>query len=475
MSEVKIESQTENVTVSGGLAKNRLGVISIAFFTIAAAAPIAAYVGASPVLFSLVGSATPLVYLIAAALVALFSVGFLKMSQTIVNAGGFVAYIAQGLGNKIAAGAAGIAIFTYVTLQVGLFSQYGVFANQLFKTFAGIDLPPLFWIVVTLLAVTILTIVGVDASLKVLGILIAAEVLTLVVLLIGFIANHGFAIFSFQSMNVDSLFSPGFGIALLFAFLCFTTFEATVVFAEEARNPRKTVPRAMYLVIAFVAVFYFIATLATQGVVGSGQIQDVATVDPQGFIFTLATVNSGQWLNVVMQILVVTSFIAMLLGIFNMFARYLFALGRAGVLPKALKGTNAKGAPIRASIVNAILVTIILGSYLIAGTDPWVVYYWFSALGTVGFITILLLTSIAIVVYFAKKRIIANPLATIVAPALSVVAFVYIAFLTWQNFDVLSGGDPTARVLVLLLPIMFAAGVIIAVVKKNVSFVGSKL
>lgn len=466
------EALTETQEAGGGLRRNRLGVMAIAFFVVAAAAPMAAFVGASPVLFSIVGAATPLLYVIAAALIAIFAIGYLKMSQTIVNAGGFVAYISQGLGNKIAAGAAGIAIFTYVTLQVGLFSQYGIFAQGLMVSLFGIDLPPLFWIVITLLGVTLLTIVGVDTSLKVLGVLIAAEVLALVVLLIGFVANHGFGVFSFESITVENLFSPGFGIALLFAFLCFTTFEATVVFAEEAKDPRKTVPRAMYLVIAFVAVFYFVATLATQGVVGSDQVQQAATDDPAGFIFTLATNNVGEWLNLVMQILVVTSFIAMLLGIFNMFARYLFALGRAGVLPKSLEKTNAKGSPVRASIVNAIVVTVILGAYLLAGTDPWVVYFWFSALGTVGFITILLLTSIAIVIYFPKKKIKANPFVTIVAPVLSVIAFIYIAYLTWINFDVLSGGDPTARVLVILMPVLFVVGVVIAFVKKKISFDG---
>lgn len=468
MSEVLTETQE----TGGGLRRNRLGVMAIAFFVVAAAAPMAAFVGASPVLFSIVGAATPLLYVIAAALIAIFAIGYLKMSQTIVNAGGFVAYISQGLGNKIAAGAAGIAIFTYVTLQVGLFSQYGIFAQGLVVSLTGIDLPPVFWIVVTILVVTILTIVGVDASLKVLGVLIAGEVLALVVLLIGFVANHGFGVFSFGSINVEGLFSPGFGIALLFAFLCFTTFEATVVFAEEAKDPGKTVPRAMYLVIAFVAIFYFVATLATQGVVGSDLVQQAATDDPAGFIFTLATNNVGEWLNLVMQILVVTSFIAMLLGIFNMFARYLFALGRAGVLPKSLEKTNEKGSPVRASIINAIVVTVILAGYLLAGTDPWVVYYWFSALGTVGFITILLLTSIAIVVYFPKKKIKANPFVTIVAPVLSVIAFIYIAYLTWINFDVLSGGDPTARVLVILMPVLFVVGVVIASVRKKISFDG---
>lgn len=470
MSEISLKEETVNT-----LKKDRLGVIAIAFFVVAAAAPMAAFVGGSPVLFSIVGPATPLLYVIAAALVAIFAVGYLKMSRTVVNAGGFVAFISHGLGNKIAAGAAGIAVFTYLSLQIGLTSQYGIFAQQLLASFTGIDIPPVVWIILTLILITVLTIIGVDTSLRVLGLLIALEIAVVVILLIGYIANEGIGVLSFSSLSFSDLVGPGFGIALLFAFLAFTTFEATVVFAEEAREPQKTVPRAMYLVIIFVAIFYFVATLATQNVVGADEILNVATEDPAGFILALATANVGQWLNLAMQILVVTSFIAMLLGIFNMFARYLFALGRAGVLPKALQRTNKRGAPTTASLVNAIIVGVVLVAFLLSGADPWLVFFWFSALGTAGFITILLLTSVAILVYFARNRSDANIFVTVISPAVSVVAFVYIAYLTWTNFDVLSGGDPTARILVLFMPLLFVIGVIIAVRKKTISFETEKV
>src|SRR5919107_248076 len=121
-------------STSPRLRPNKLGVIAIAFFAIAAAAPMAAVVGASPVLFSASGPGTPVIYVIAALLVALFSVGYLRMSHSITNAGGFVAYIAKGLGTKWATGGAGIAILTYVSLQGGLWSQFGVFAQQLVES-----------------------------------------------------------------------------------------------------------------------------------------------------------------------------------------------------------------------------------------------------------------------------------------------------------------------------------------------------
>nr|WP_307220541.1 APC family permease [Microbacterium sp. SORGH_AS_0888] len=451
--------------------RGRLGVIAIAFFVIAAAAPMAAVVAAGPILFSLVGGATPLVFVIAALLIALFSVGYLRMSRQITNAGGFVAYIDRGLGKKWATGGAGIAVFTYVTLQVGLWASYGVFTQQLVVAFTGVDLPPLLWILVTLALVTALTIRGVDASLKVLGVLIVAETVIIAILLGTLIIKNGLGVFSFAGFTAENIFSPALGIAFLFAFLCFTSFEATVVFSEEAINPRRTIPRALYAVIAFVGLFYSLSTWVISGAIGVDTVQEAATADPAGIVFALAADNAGVWLSNTMQVLVVTSYIAMMLGLNNMFSRYLFALGRAGVLHRSISRVSRRGAPATASLVNAAVVAIILAAFLLTGADAFtVVYYWFSALGTAGFVSILVLTSAAIVVYFRRNKSEGNLLVTFVAPTISFLVFLYIGYTTLINYDVLSGGAPAASWLLLGLPVLFVLGVVRALAKKNIDY-----
>lgn len=454
-----------------GLGANKLGVIAIAFFVIAAAAPMAAVIGASPVLFVAVGPATPIIYLVAALIIAVFSVGYLRMSRHITNAGGFVAYIAKGLGNRWATAGAGIAIVTYLALQVGLWAQFGVFADQLVTDLAGVHLPPLVWILAFLIILTALTVRGVDASFKLLGVLIVLETAVIAALIVAVVATHGFGVFSFAGFTANNIFSPGLGIALLFAFLCFTTFEATVVFAEEAKNPRHTIPRALYLVVAFVGIFYLLSTWVISGGIGIDQVQATAEADPAGFIFTLATDSAGEWLSLAMQVLVVTSFIAMLLGIANMFARYLFALGRAGALPHRLSIVSRRGSPATAAITNAIILGIVISAFLLAGADPLtVVFGWFSALGTAGFITILILTSTAIIVFFARNKMIKeNPLVTVVAPVLALGCMIIIAWLTLDNYSVLGGSD-IAKWLLVAIPIFAAAGLIRSLQKPSIDY-----
>lgn len=447
-----------------GLRANRLGVLAVAFFVIAAAAPIAAVVGASPVLFAASGPGTPVIYGIGALLIALFSVGYLRMSREITNAAGFVAYIAKGLGTRWATGAAGIAVLTYLALQSGLWSQFGVFAQQLMVRLGGPKIPVYVWIAAALVLTMLLTMRGVDASFKVLGILIVGETLVIGMLVVALIVQQGWGIFTFDGFTAGHIFGPSLGISLLFAFTCFTSFEATVVFSEEAVNPRRTIPRALYLVIAFVGIFYAVSTWAISGAVGIDSIQAEAANDPAGLVFGLATTSAGPWLSTTMQILVVTSFIAMLLGLSNMFARYLFALGRAGTLPARLAVTSRRGAPATAALINGLGVLLVVTAFLLFGADPIAtVFAWLVALGTAGFITILVLTSVAIIVYFVRQKTRDNPWVTTIAPVLSCLAFLLIGYLTITNYDALLGGaGGAAKWLLLLIPAVFAAGLFLA-------------
>lgn len=453
------------------LKRNSIGFVGIAFFVIAAAAPMAAFVGAGPVLFSIMGPGVPIVYLVVAAIIAIFAVGYLKMSKHITNAGGFVAYIARGLGPRAATGSAGVVILTYVALQVGLWAQYGAFAQQLMARL-GLDLPVWVWALVTLVVTTALTMRGINFNLRVLGVLIVLEILVVATLIVGIIVTFPGQDPSLVSFSPTQLANPGLGVAILFVFACFTTFEATTVFSEEARNPRRTIPIALYVVIIFVAVFYTSATWAVSYAIGPDNVQAAASGDLAGVIFHLASVAVGPWLDVTMQVLVVTSFIAMLIGIQNMFARYCFALGRARVLPLAFSRVSPRNSPSIAALINAILVGIVLMAFLWSGADPFVVVYaWFVALGTVGFITIMTIASVGILVFFARERLETGFWTTRFAPAVALLLNVGVLWISLSNYDaMLFDSGVVATWLLILIPLSFLVGFALPSLKKNIDF-----
>jgi amino acid transporter len=151
----------------------------------------------------------------------------------------------------------------------------------------------------------------------------------------------------------------------------------------------------------------------------------------------------------------------MLLGFSNMFARYVFALGRAGVLPATLGTADPEtGAPQRASLVIGCVVALIIGGFLAVGADPvTVTYTWLLALGTVCLIAILLLTCAAILAFFARNGVDQRVWHTKISPAIAFVGFATVGYLAVKNYDSLLGGQGgAARWLLLAIPIAIAIG-----------------
>ena len=462
------------VTEGTGLRRDRLGVFGVAFFVIAAVAPMAAIVGASPVVFATAGAAAPAVFVLAALLFAVFSVGYLTMSRHITNAGGFVAYIARGLGTKAGAAAAGVTILCYVSLLCGLLSQYGVFAEQLLAGHLGLHIPRQIILLLSVILVTALTARGVDLSLKVLGLLVVVEVLTFVIFDVVVLGDGGGASgASLDGFAPSNVFTPGLGVAFLFCVASFTGFEATVVFSEEAKNPRRTIPRAAYLAIAFIGIFYAFTTWCLSNGAGLDVVQQQATdkLAAGTFVPGLAGQYVGDWFATVIDVLVVTSFLAMLIGFSNMFARYVFALGRAGMLPSALGHTTSRnGTPAMAAIAIGAVEVLVLGGFELAGADPiGITFFWLLALGTVALIAVLACTCVAMIAFFSRTHVTEGAWRTKIAPIIALIGFGTVLYLAIVNYDIL-GGTGAGKWLLLGIPVCAAAGWVRATVKRSVDF-----
>src|SRR5690349_146566 len=95
------------------LKKNAIGIWQIVFFVVSAAAPLTGMLGAVPTAISLGnGAGIPGAFVIAGCILLLFSVGYAAMSQHVVHAGAFYAYVSLGMGRHVGAGAGFVAIIS---------------------------------------------------------------------------------------------------------------------------------------------------------------------------------------------------------------------------------------------------------------------------------------------------------------------------------------------------------------------------
>lgn len=442
------------------LKKNRLGVTSIVFFVIAAVAPLSGIVGGSVVVFAAGGASAPAVYILVGVLFAVFSVGYVAMSRHILNAGGFVAYVAQGLGRRAATALGGITMLGYVSLITAFWAFFGAITAATFQAF-GLDLPPELWIFVFLCAVTFLTYRGIDMSLKILGTLLLLEMVAILVLDVAILVQGGDSGLSLAGFSPTAIMGPGAGIAFLIATTCFTGFEATVVFSEEARNPRRTIPRAVYASIAVLALFFAFTTWALSIGWGPDNAAEAAASDPTGFVFAMSSRYVGEGMTSILSILLTTSLLALFLGFQNMAARYAFALARAGVLPRVLSRADVKsGSPKYAAVAIGAVVALIIAVMRLFGADILtVIFSWLTALGTVCIIVGLVATMVAVIAFFARDSLGHGVMTTKVAPVVAGIGFALVGVSAIMNYDSLLGGTGKEAVwLLLLIPIAGIGG-----------------
>jgi amino acid transporter len=375
------------------------------------------------------------------------------MSSKVTNAGAFFAYVGRGLGRNAGTGSAFVSIVAYVTIQLAIYGFFGGIMAGQGAVLLGIDMPWYVWSGIAWVLVTALSLLSIDVGAKVLGTLMLLEVISLLIAGIAILINNAGSMNFAASFSPENIFIGGFaggaGIALAFALASFIGFEATAIYGEESKDPKRTVPRATYWAVGLITTVFAIVSFAMVTGLGSATVVDrVAEIseggaNPAAVLFFLVNENVGPWLVTVMEWLVVSSLFAGLLAFQNANARYVFALGRAGVLPASLGKTNASGAPTGGVIVTSVLAAAVILLFVIQGLDPVLnLFFWMSAVTAIAIMVVEILVSIAVIRYFMQ-----NPgthwFKAMVAPALSALALGGGLYLLMSRFNLLSGLAPS--------------------------------
>lgn len=455
----------------GLLRKNAVGLSHIVFFVIAAAAPLTAVVGASPAAFAFGnGPGVPSAFVISGIIYLLFSVGFAAMSRHITNAGAFYSYIAHGLGRPLGIGGALIALLTYNSTQIAVYGMIGFFLNEAVKVHWGVDVP--WWLFAFLLQVLVYFcgVRKIDFSGKILGVVMACELGVLLVLNIAILIHgggpHGI---SFTSFHPSVAFSPGLGISLVFVIAAFIGFEATAIFSEEARDPKRTVAIATYVSVTIITVCYAFSSWAIVQAYGDDAIKAAALSDPGNLYFLISTrlIGAG-WTNV-MNVLLITSMLASILALHNTITRYFFALGREGLLWKNLAKTHpVHQSPFVAGMIQSLIAFLAVAAFAIARQHPFnVVLSWGSALGVIGMLTLQIMVAVAIMVFFYRNKVDDRKWNTLIAPGLSVIGLAVCLFLVIHNLPLMSGSNsPIVNGFPFLVLLTGALGIAVAMLLK---------
>ncbi len=424
-------------SVSAALARDRLGVPSVVYFVLAGVAPLTVAAGVITTAYAVTGlTSVPAAFIVVAIVLSLFSVGYVAMARHIKNAGAFYAFITRGLGREAGVAGALIALLAYNLLQVGLYGMFGPAVEAYVQEKADVDIK---WWVYALAAwavVTVLGLIRVDLSGRLLGVLLTLEVVIVIALTVsGGIHPAGDHV-TFSTLNPSGLTKGGIGAVLAVAVLGYVGFEQSPVYAEEARDARRTIPTATFFSIAVIGVVYAAASWVMSLHYGVSGVGKAAQEAGPGILFGMGS----DFLDNAGQILFMTSLFAAALAFHNACWRYAFALGREQVLPGSFGRTGANGVPRTASAVQSVVGLAVIVAFAIGGWNPQTdLFFWGGTTGGFGILILLALTSVSVVRYFAQNPGEENLWQRAIAPALSVVALGAMVYLCASNYSLLLG------------------------------------
>lgn len=429
---------------TNGLRKNTLGLFSLVFFVVAAASPLTGVVGGLPVaIFTGNGGGIPAIYIMACIILMMFSVGYIAMSRYVNDAGAFYTYISKGLGEHCGASASVLALIAYISIQTAVIAMLGFFAQQYLAQHLAMHIP---WWALSMLFIVIswgLGIKRVEVGGKLLGILMLAEVaivlLTDVMLLI---KKEG--ALNFSSFDPAIFMQGNLGIAFIFAIASFIGFESTAIYAEECRDPHKTVPRATLCALLIITAFFCFTSWSLVQAYGFDQIADIARKDPGDFIFDITRRYVGQWAVETMSALLITSLFAASLAFHNNISRYIFSISRDGLIWKELCKTHpTNGSPHNASHAHSVILLMLLAGMGSTNMDPMVHIFAFgSAIATLSILVLQTGVSIAVIMFFRQTenhnysvwQVFWAPLAALIAMSATIILAV-------NNLQLISGSD----------------------------------
>lgn len=433
------------------LKRGAIGLAGVVFMVVAFSAPITAMSGNLPVAVGFGnGLGAPGGFVIATVVLLVFSVGFVALARHITAAGAFYTFVSRGWSRIPGLPAGVLSMFTYMTMEAGLIGIFSAFADQAFSAQLGLDLPWIVYAVICLVVIAALSHWDISVAAKVLGVVLVAEIVMLSISAVASLAHHpdGMSWASLSpltALSTNGVAGGVVGLGLLMAFWSWVGFESTAIYGEESKDPKTIVPRATIIAVIGIGVFY---TFIAWGVIvgnGPGKAVELASgATPFDLLYAPAELYLGHWAVTVFEWLVLGGSFACALAIHNSAARYLFAFGRDGLLPRRLGEAHPKHAsPWIASLTQSVFAAIVLVICVVSGADPYaVLFVLVGILATLCLLIVQTMSSVATVVYFHVKKQhpeTANWWRTLVAPILGGAGMVYVIYLMVSNMSAAAG------------------------------------
>jgi len=456
--EARHQGTVESVSAGGSgvdrLKPNAVGLWGVIFVAVTGAAPISAMLFNVPFATGFgTGLYTPAAFLFATIILTIFSVGYVAMARKMRAAGGFYTFISHGLGRELGLATGIGGALAYSLFEVSLLGGFAYFAATNFNDWFGWHIP---WIAFALFAAVLISVLcwfDVELSVRILGTALIGEIVILTVFdLLVFGQGGSTDGVQFKSLNMFQLTDPGVGLAagvgVFLAFWSWVGFEAVPNYAEESRDPARIVPRATLYSVVGLGIGYCLTSLAFVSAFPEKTLVKDAQ-NPDGPFFVAMRAFGSHWLATIMQVLILTGSFACAMAFHNVAMRYGYAMGREGILPKALGRTHkTHKSPYVASVTQTVIAIVLVVawgagsgfSFKDAYDTAYVrIYTMMAVQGVVWILAIQATCALAVMVWHRRHKHPDSFWIVVVCPVIAILGQVFAIYLLFKNIDVLAG------------------------------------
>ncbi|ADG78044.1 Amino acid permease-associated region OS=Tsukamurella paurometabola (strain ATCC 8368 / DSM/ CCUG 35730 / CIP 100753 / JCM 10117 / KCTC 9821 / NBRC 16120/ NCIMB 702349 / NCTC 13040) OX=521096 GN=Tpau_1416 PE=4 SV=1 [Tsukamurella paurometabola] len=324
-------------------------------------------------IFVILGEATPeagpavIVAFILAAVTALFSaLSYAELAGTIPVSGSSYSYAYATIGEFFAWVCGWCLLLEYGVSIAAVAVGWGQYINELSRTLFDVELPTALtappgdggvvnipaMVIVALACVILMG--GATESAR----LNTAMVILKVCVLVFFCA---IAFTAFKSSNLSPFMPFGVGgmtAAAAMVFFSYIGFDAASTAGNEAKNPRRDLPRAIILSLAIITVLYCLVALAA---VGAMPWQEFGGTEAS-LAKVLTDVTQSTWPAVVLSIGAVVAIASVVLAVMYGQTRILYTMGKDGLVPSVFAKVNARTrVPVRNILIVGTIVALLAG------------------------------------------------------------------------------------------------------------------
>src|SRR5437660_4544247 len=393
------------------LERNAVGLAPTLFQSITHMAPAAAVAFSIIVGVPYAGGSIPLAVLLALIACLFVAVSIGQLARHLPSAGGLYTLSSRGIGAAVGSLVAWCFMLAEPLVAPLL---YLIFGNELAANLTShFGWPLWLWApfaVVAGLIVWVLTYRGIRLSTRTGVALGTFEIVVFVALALTLIiaagGNNTLSVFAANTGNAKGFGSvfPG----MIYAILAFIGFEAAAPLAEEARDPRRTIPRAVILSALVIGLFYLFCYYAATVYFGPSKMAD----PKNGFaLFN----NSDPWSGmaqavwgpglIIVILAVLNSAIANSNAGANAATRVGYALARIGLLPSGLRRIHPRFrtpfVAVNVQAIGGIVLAVALGW---ATGGPINAFALLGTMATIVLVTIYILTNLSNLVFYLRER-----------------------------------------------------------------------